>query len=109
MSLVRIDLTNVRIDQIYRPALDIAVKGALQTTLLVLKDEWQRQVQRKLRSTRNDYLLGLDFNSIQYPYNGNPFSGAVVLQGKWPNMLEHGFAPFDIKKGMEKSSKIKLS
>lgn len=83
-----------------------AIQGAMQTSLALIRDRWQTTVQNKLNSTRPLYLMGLQMDSIQYPYQGSAFVGAVVLQGKFPNMLEKGFGAFDEKIGFSKSKRI---
>lgn len=105
MTQITVDLSNFNISNRLIPAFNIAVQGAIQTSLSVIKDKWQYEAQSKLNSTRTAYLLGLDFDSIQYPYEGDLFSGAVVLMGKFPNMLEKGFPSYDMKKGFSASPK----
>lgn len=94
------------IDAVMLPLFNKAVESAIMTSLSLIKDRWQQQAQNKLNSTRTDYLLGLDFDSVVYPYNNNPFSGAVILRGKLANSLELGYSAFDMKKGFAGSSKV---
>lgn len=101
---IRVEL-EANLSQDLTPIFNATVIHAINTTLLLVRDKWQQEAQKKLNSTRTDYLLGLSFDAIQYPYNNNPFSGAVVLQGKFPNMLETGFSAFDMKTGFSKSPK----
>lgn len=82
-----------------------AITVSIQNSLALIKDEWQRRIQSTLNSSRPLYLMGLDFNSVVYPFGNDAFSGAVVLRGKFPNMLESGFAPFDEKVGFSKSTR----
>jgi hypothetical protein len=96
---------NFKFPQELESKVEIAIEQAVVTTLNIVRDRWLREAQNKLNSTRTDYLMGLDFDSIEHPYLGDPFAGAVVLRGKWPNMLEKGFSAFDIKQGFSKSSK----
>lgn len=87
------------------PQLANAIQASITTTLAVIKDRWQSEAQQKLHSTLPLYLMGLDFNSVVYPYGGDAFSGAVELHGKFPNMLEKGFPAFDMKQGFGKSQR----
>lgn len=87
--------------------LENALRNSVQTSLSIIRDRWQREAQNKLKTTRTDYLLGLDFNSIVYPLDSDGFIGSVELNGKLPNMVETGFSPFDMKVGFGKSSKVK--
>lgn len=86
-------------------AISNAIQISITNSLAIVKDEWQRRVQQKLNSTRPLYLMGLDFDSVVYPFGSDPFAGAVVLKGKFPNMLEAGFPAFDEKVGFSKSSR----
>ena len=82
-----------------------AITVSIQNSLSVIKDEWQRRIQSTLNSSRPLYLMGLDFNSVVYPFDNDAFAGAVILRGKFPNMLESGFASFDMKVGFSKSTR----
>lgn len=93
------------LDSVLGPQISQALSVSVQNSLAVVRSEWIRRVQNSLNSTRPLYLLGLDFDSVVYPLNNNPFSGAVMLRGKFPNMLEQGFPAFDQKIGFSKSSK----
>lgn len=88
------------------PVVQSAIEGSIMTSLSIIKDRWQTEAQNKLMSTRADYLLGLQFDSIVMPYD-SPLSGAVVLKGKFPNMLETGWSQFDMKLGFSQSPRIK--
>ena len=107
MGNINVDTTTlgINLDVMVGSALADAVQLSIMNSLAVVKDEWQRRVQQKLNSTRPLYLLGLDFDSVVYPYNNDPFAGAVVLRGKFPNMLEAGFPAFDEKIGFSKSNR----
>lgn len=82
-----------------------AVESAISTSLAIIRDHWVTEAQNKLRSTRTDYLMGLQFNSIQVPFDG-PLTGAVVLLGDLPNSIERGYGPFDMKPGFSRSGKV---
>lgn len=104
---VTVDLNGLGINDQLSPQIVDAVQSSIQTSLAIVRDRWQHDVQDKLNSTRPLYLMGLNFDSIQYPYENNLFAGAVVLKGQFPNMLETGFSAFDMKIGFSKSKKIK--
>lgn len=95
----------VNLDAMMGSAIASAIQTSIMNSLAVVKDEWQRRVQQKLNSTRPLYLLGLNFDSVVYPYGNDAFAGAVVLKGQFPNMLEAGFPAFDEKIGFSKSSR----
>lgn len=87
------------------PAIVGAVESSIQTSLALIKDRWQTEAQNKLLTTRPDYLMGLQFNSIQMPFD-EPLTGAVVLLGDLPNAIEVGYNSFDMKPGFSKSPRI---
>lgn len=86
--------------------LENALRNSVQTSLSIIRDRWQREAQNKLKTTRVNYLLGLDIDAIVYPLDPNGFIGKVELKGKLPNMVEKGFSAFDMKIGFGKSSRV---
>lgn len=103
---ISVDLASLGLNDQLSPQIVGAIESSLQTSLAIIRDRWQTEVQNKLNSTRPLYLQGLSFDSVVYPYD-TPLSGAVILRGKFPNMLEEGFEAFDMKIGFGKSSRIK--
>lgn len=103
---VSVSLDSLGLNDQLSPQVVNAIQSSIQTSLSLVKDRWQTEVQNKLNSTRPLYLMGLTFDSLQYPYDGDNFAGAVVLNGKFPNMLETGFGAFDEKLGFSKSKRI---
>lgn len=103
---IKVDLRDYNVQNQLEPRITEAVRSSLETSLAMVQDRWQQTAQQKLHSTIPLYLMGLDFKSIIYPYQGDPFTGAVELHGKFPNMLETGFAAFDEKIGFSKSPHI---
>lgn len=102
---ILIDTSQLTVLDSLLPAFNMAVEAAVSTSLIVIRDKWQQEAQRKLKSTLSDYLLGLDFDSVVYPYEGDPMTGMVILRGDLPNALEKGYTPFDMKKGFSNSNK----
>ncbi len=85
--------------------LEAAAKAAVSSTLMATKSNWEQIAQQRLKTTRADYILGLNSdNSVTFP---DDYTGVLTLRGKWPNMLETGFSAFDQKLGFGKSSRIK--
>lgn len=104
MREIRLDIPkgfgNVLASQI-----ETAAQSAISSTLMATKSHWESIAQRKLTTTRADYILGLNSdNSVEFP---DSFSGVLTLRGKWPNMLEEGFSAFDQKSGFGKSQRRK--
>lgn len=88
---VSVNLDSLGVGDQLSPRVVEAIGSSLQTSLAIIKDRWQTEAQTKLNSSRSLYLMGLSFDSVVYPYD-SPFSGAVILQGQLPNMLETGFS-----------------
>ena len=105
MSKIRIEIPPNIINNLTAPIICQATQNAMQTSLYKIHAKWQQEAGKKLKSTLPNYLLGLDASSIVYPYGGELMSGAVILRGKLPNMLEQGYSPYDMKIGFAKSEK----
>ncbi len=82
---------------------DIIVSNAVESVTQEIYRNWRLEAANNLRSTRNDYINGLQIvdNSI--------FSKTIKLNGDLNNMVEKGISGFDMKKGFSKSSKAKYS
>ena len=107
MPEISVNLDTLGINDQLSPQITAAIQSSIQTSLAIIRDRWSTDIQRKLMSSRPLYLQGLGFDSIVYPLGSDGFAGAVQLKGKFPNMLETGFGPFDIKVGLGKSSRVK--
>src|SRR5690606_24474977 len=82
--------------------IEMAAQSAISSTLMATKSYWEQLAQQRLRTTRADYILGLNAdNSVEFP---DAYTGVLTLRGKFPNMLEEGFSAFDQKEGFSKSS-----
>lgn len=70
-------------------------EGAAQSLLLDLADmaraKWISLANDKLRRTSQDYVRGIQ------PVELGPGQASVSLLGGWPNMIEAGFPPFDMR------------
>ena len=104
MISIRIDLPDSIISNM-TPQINEAIKMSVSSTLMVTKSYWEGFAQRGLKTTRIDYLLGLQAtDSIMFP---DAFTGILTLRGKWPNMLESGFPAYDMKRGFKSGSRVK--
>ena len=106
---ITVDVSSLKVNDQLSPKVTSAIRGAIQSSLAIVRDRWQQEVQQKLKSSRMLYLQGLGFDSVVYPTDSMGFAGAVQLRGKFPNMLERGFSAFDIKIGFGKSSRVQKS
>lgn len=103
---IKPEILNTSLSGQLSPQIIGAIENSISTSLSLIRDRWQSEAQNKLMSTRAEYLLGLQFDSIVMPYD-SPLSGAVVLKGKLPNMIENGWNQFDMKIGFSNSPRIK--
>jgi len=62
---------------------------------------WRREAAKGLHGTRSRYLRGLTV------VDKGRLENAIVLKGKFPNMIEQGISSFDMKVGFSKSAKRK--
>lgn len=83
-------------------AFNQVVSNALKATLAYAYSEWTKEAQDNLRSSREDYMRGLQGVVMK-----DSLSGYIELQGKFPVMLEQGFSQYDIKDGFANSPKTK--
>lgn len=102
-------MTEIRIDiptgfaGVLASQVENAAKAAISTTMMATKSHWESTVQKRLTTTRADYLLGLNAdNSMEFP---DSYTGVLTLRGKWPNMLEEGFPAYDMKTGFGNSGR----
>lgn len=82
---------------------DLIVANSVDAVTLEIYRNWRLEASNNLTSTRNDYINGLQI------INNNLFSKTIMLNGKFNNMLEKGFSPFDMKIGFKNSPKVKYS
>ena len=75
----------------YSPHINKAVRSAVKTSLNAIKDKWQYDMQRVLKSNQPIYLAG--GNPIQYPLDAFGFSGVIVL----PELSSDGSMALNIK------------
>jgi len=63
---------------------------------------WEIMAQKSLRSSRQEYIRSL------YVGEEGRYVGVVILRGVFPNMIEQGALPFDMKIGLLASPKAKM-
>lgn len=82
---------------------DFIVESTVEEVTVELYRQWRLEASNELKSTRNEYINGLDI------IRNSQFSRTIVLNGKLANMIEKGATAFDMKAGFQKSSKVKWS
>lgn len=81
---------------------DALLRAVVDANTSEFLKNWKAAASKDLKSTRRNYLSG-----IRVLTSGR-FTNSIVLMGKFNNMLEMGFGPFDMKEGFLKSSKAKI-
>lgn len=110
MTEITIDLNdyvkimNNRLNETLNKAVQISISDSMN----MIKDKWQLEAQKKLKSTRSQYLMGLGMD-LDNLYNTNILSAEIFLKGTLPNMTEKGYSPFDMKIGFSKSNRKKIT
>lgn len=95
-----------QIDQLLLPVIgldDKKLKEKLGTLGSLARHEWIRLAQQNCRSSRKDYVAGIQ------PVEINGTTALIVLVGSFPNMVEHGASAFDMRETLLPSAKAKTS
>jgi hypothetical protein len=70
--------------------------------------EWIRTANSKFDHSEGEYVRGI-LEGIEYPYNGNPLEVVIQNKVKHAAYLERGVNPFDLKKMLMTSSKVRIN
>lgn len=82
---------------------DVIVVNAVDAVTQEIYRNWSLQAQKELKSTRQEYINGLE------AIVSNKFSRIIRLNGQFNNMIEKGASAFDMKEGFRKSKHVKFS
>jgi hypothetical protein len=82
---------------------DFIVHSCVEEVTNSIYEEWKKAAADKLKSTRTDYIEGLDIVTV------SKFSRSIILRGSLNNMIEKGTDPYDMKEHFRKSKKVKYS
>ena len=101
---VVIDLTGLQ-NQFNLPqnSVDIILQACVEDVTGEIYLNWVNAAKRGLNSTRANYINGL------IKIDRGRFEKAIVLTGKFNNMLEQGASAFDMKFGFMNSAKVRYS
>lgn len=72
-------------------AMNVNLENAINTLAYSAYDEAVRLAQSRLKQTRADYINNLKFKEL----GSNSY--IIYLEGEWPNKVEDGFGPYDMK------------
>jgi hypothetical protein len=82
---------------------DVILQACVEEVTGEIYLNWLNAAKQGLHSTRNNYINGL------IKVDRGKFEKAIVLTGKFNNMLEQGASAFDMKYGFMNSAKVKRS
>lgn len=89
------NLTNEIIDKMTETCVDLVTSAIYY--------QWENLAKEKLKSTLPTYLQNLNI------IDKGRFAKQIVLTGKFPEMIENGAAPFDMKEGFKNSKYVKYT
>ena len=70
--------------------------------------EWLNVAAGKFKHSEGGYLRGI-VEGIKYPFQGDPLYYKIVHTKDYAKYLEHGYEPFDMKKALQTSDKVRIS
>ena len=70
--------------------------------------QWIETAKGRFKHTQGGYALGIT-EGIKFPFNGNALHFRVEHTKPYAYWLEHGYDPYDMKKMLETSSKVRIS
>lgn len=76
-------------------------ENVLQRVTVLVAETWKNVAAKNLHRTRREYIQGITV------IEEGRLKNAIVLFGELNNMMESGAAPFDMKKGLLASAKVK--
>ncbi len=69
---------------------------------------WIRNAEAKFKHSQGSYVQGI-VDGVEYPYNADPLHVRIVNRAKHAYFLEYGVKPFDLKKMLETSMKVRVA
>ncbi|MDQ7818669.1 MAG: hypothetical protein RDU14_16710 [Melioribacteraceae bacterium] len=70
--------------------------------------EWLNISAGKFKHSEGGYARGI-VEGIKYPFQGDPLYYKIEHTKDYAKYLEHGFEPFDMKKALQTSDKVRIS
>jgi hypothetical protein len=81
---------------------------AVEDATIHARDTWRTVANQTLRTSTGTYIRYIVDGKV-YPYENDPLRGAVVTRDPKAAFVEHGYGPFDMKPGLLRSDKAKVS
>lgn len=81
---------------------------AMKTAGNYVMNEWIRTAETKFTHSNGGYAQGI-VDGVKYPYQNDPLHFAIIHTQPYALYLEQGYEPYDMKKMLETSSKVRIS
>jgi hypothetical protein len=81
---------------------------AVQTAGKYVVGLWITNAGAKFKHSQGDYVQGIT-DGVKYPFNSDPLHLVIENKAKHAYYLEHGVKPFDLKKMLETSTKVRVA
>jgi hypothetical protein len=78
------------------------IDHAVKAVTAEVARNWADLAKKELKNSREEYI-----HSLVVADDG-PMTGKIILKGQFPNAIEQGMSPFDMKPGFEGSPKVHM-
>lgn len=85
-----------------------ATANAVRTATEAVQQRWIDNSMRAFKKPTGGYILGID-DGLIYPHENDVYKGAVFNNVPYASAIEHGRQPYDMKRALYTSSKVKIS
>lgn len=85
-----------------------ATANAVSVSTSLVKRRWIDNAKRSTGKRTGEYLAGI-MNGEEYPFEGDPYKGAVINISPQARWIEEGTAPYDMKRMLFTSNKVRIS
>lgn len=84
------------------------LKEAVQVGGNYIVQKWIKNAESKFKHSQGGYVLGIT-EGVSYPFQGDALQFQAVNKVPYAKAIEDGFNPFDMKKALETSKKVRVS
>ncbi len=85
-----------------------ATADAVARSTVMVQERWVHNAMRAFTHSGGSYVRGI-MDGAQYPYQGDPYRGAVINTAPNADVVENGSAPYDMKRMLYTSPKARMS
>lgn len=93
-------ITEIDVRSLAPASLSVALDEGAATAILrdiadAARAKWVSLAHEHLKRTEQDYVRGIQ--PVEISAGGDTVVASITLLGRWPNMLEEGFGPYDMR------------